>query len=144
MSEKNSGALIKAISKINAEFTVIDIRLKQQDNDDDGGPYTLENLIKLATEDTSSLHKNQLQKLLQLDNNFDAVAIRTLHADALNKAGIAVVMPKHSNNDKVEEISQFAVAKENTDRVDTKVDFLPPSPVNEKYEIEAIGLDSNH
>lgn len=146
MSEKNSGALIKAISKINAEFTVIDIRLKQQDNDDDGGPYTLENLIKLATEDTSSLHKNQLQKLLQPNNNFDAVAIRALHADALNKAGIgiAVVMPKYSNNDKVEEISQFAVVKENIDGADTKVDFLPPSPVNETYETEAIGVDSNH
>jgi len=91
MSEKNSGALIRAISKVNTEFTLIDICLKQQYNDDDCGPYTIENLVKLAITDTSNMHKNQIQKLLQIEdssNGNDASFIRMQHAIELEQTFI--------------------------------------------------------
>lgn len=145
MSEKNSGALLKAISKVNAEFTLVDIRLKQQDNDDDCGPYTIENLVKLAKEDTSHLHKDQLQKLLQINNNIgnEALSIRIEQATELEKAGIPVPPPRCNNNnfaDKSELYSDFDV--QNTDTTETG--FMPPSPIAEGHELEAIGVSTNY
>jgi len=146
MSEKNSGALIKAISKVNAEFTLVDIRLKQQDNDDDCGPYTIENLVKLAISDTSHLHKDQLQKLLQINHNIgnEALFIRAQQATVLEKAGIPVLPPSYSNNKKLlEAISAFSDEFYNFDAEGPGCGFVPVTPPN---EVEAMGQghDSNY
>ena len=88
MHEKNSSTIIRFISKINSKMTIVDIGFKQEN--DDEGFVTVDNLIKLATSDTSNLNKKQLQKLLKTDNYDVAICnqqsiefdIESLHAQA--------------------------------------------------------------
>ena len=91
VTEKNAGALIKTIVKINSDLNIVDLKLKQQNNDDDCGPFSVENLVALAAINTSGQNRSDIQKLLiQPGDKGNADSISIKHVKLFNDNGIPV------------------------------------------------------
>ena len=97
-NELNFGKLLKTIGNINSNFQFIDLQKTQQANDDDCGPFTIDNLIKLVVNDTDHLIASKISSLLLTDlkNGELGHVLRVQHVSLLREDGIPVVdAPPH-------------------------------------------------
>ena len=80
--------LITAVTAIDSEATIVDLAVRQQLNDDDCGPFTVENLINLARADhLDYLSREQIiiQGLLPQTGGGSAQDIRRQHVNIINR-----------------------------------------------------------
>ncbi len=66
------------------------IQVRQQDNDNDCGPFTVDNLIRLAQENLDNLTTEQITQLLYLPEDGQADTIRIEHLEVVERNNIAV------------------------------------------------------
>jgi hypothetical protein len=69
MSEKNAKSLIAAIMELHSEIQIFDIKCKQSDDTQASGAFTVNNLVKLATTNTSNFHKKNFHDLLSVQGS---------------------------------------------------------------------------
>jgi len=84
--EHNALEFVKVIQKIAPTANIIDLRLKQQHNSNDCGPFTVDNLIKLARAiGLDNLNRDEIieKHLLAVPRDGSAIDIRREHAEIL-------------------------------------------------------------
>ncbi|HJK86920.1 MAG TPA: tetratricopeptide repeat protein [Candidatus Megaira endosymbiont of Nemacystus decipiens] len=82
--EENIITFIGIIQKHEKEANIIDLQLKQQYNDDDCGPFTVDNLVRLAmAHDIDNVSRGQLIERDVLPRNNTGAMIRLEHEELL-------------------------------------------------------------
>jgi hypothetical protein len=75
-SEKLAAEVVGHITAQDKAAEIIDLSLKQQDNDNDCGPFTIDNLVKLATKNTVGQSREAIVNLLQQPADGSARTLR--------------------------------------------------------------------
>ena len=82
--EENIITFIGIIQKHEKDANIIDLQLKQQDNDDDCGPFTVDNLVRLAmAHGLDNASRDQLIEREVLPRNNTGAMIRGEHEELL-------------------------------------------------------------
>ncbi len=85
-SQPNAMKLVTAVQAVVNGVDIIDLRLRQQNNGNDCGPFTVDNLLRLAADNgLDGLDRDAIirRKVLQIPLQGSAIEIRTQHADLL-------------------------------------------------------------
>lgn len=86
--------IVNLITQVDAKADIFDLQWKQQANDDDCGPFTVENLAILATTSTAGMDKNKLCAILPKGTTGPANELRHAHHTLLtNPASQALISP---------------------------------------------------
>ncbi len=85
-SEENAVNLVKTITEICPDATILDLQLRQQFNDNDCGPFSIDNMVRIANINTEHVDRNALVKLLDKPMNGSAIHIRKEHERLLDES----------------------------------------------------------
>jgi tetratricopeptide (TPR) repeat protein len=103
---EGSHKLVTAVQNVASQVVIIDLKLPQQINGNDCGPFTVDNLIRLASSGNNldGLDRDGIIKLriLQTPSDGSAIEIRTKHADLLPR------LVSGSSNSKQKTTEQFS------------------------------------
>lgn len=137
-SQPNAIKLFTAVNSIIKGTQIIDLRLRQQKNSNDCGPFTVDNLYKLATcEGLDGLDREEIlsRRILVNPTNGSALEIRNTHAGKLSRLEESYV--ENRTTEKLKEIES------RTSNDEYKKDVVKLRKLKSKISNLNIGLDKD-